>query len=408
MSACQRDHAFTVVDLFCGAGGLTLGLHWAGFQTLAAFDNWGPAVQTFHLNLGPQACQAAIGDEIDLPRASLFVGGPPCQGFSSAGARRKDDQRNSLVAIYARIIARHKPAAFLFENVEGFLTHNHGHHVFELLDPLIDAGYRIHLRKINAANYGIPQLRKRVIAIGVLRRDFDFPAPTHRAHGAPGAHLAGQCLPLTPSLAECLAGLPNATNTGPSEALDHTYAPLEGLDLERAHRLQPGQIMRDLPENLWHQSYRRRAYRRVKDGLPTERRGGAPAGLRRLTPDAPSKAITSSAIRDFIHPYEDRPLTIRECARIQTFPDTFRFVGSKADRATLIGNAVPPKLAEVFGRSLVNTLQERSPDKEGGRLLSFVPTLSDGMSPVLHGVIREVERRFTVSTEAGEQLTLWH
>ncbi|MBE3037542.1 MAG: DNA cytosine methyltransferase [Chloroflexi bacterium] len=408
MIACQGDRGFTVVDLFCGAGGLTLGLHEAGFRTLAAFDNWGPAAQTFRLNLGPQVCQAEIGEDFDLPNASLIVGGPPCQGFSSAGARRKDDQRNSLVSIFARIVARHKPAVFLFENVEGFLTHNEGHHVLELLDPLIDAGYRIHLRKINAANYGVPQLRKRVIAIGALRQDVAFPAPTHCAHGAPGAHLAGQGLPLTPSLAECLAGLPKATTIAPCEALDHTYAPLEGLDLERANRLRPGQIMRDLPEELWHESYRRRAYRRVKDGLPTERRGGAPAGLRRLDPDEPSKAITSSAIRDFIHPYEDRPLTIRECARIQTFPDTFRFVGSKVERATLIGNAVPPRLGAVFGHSLSKALQEGCADKEGGRLLTFVPTLSDGMSPALNRVIREVERRFGLSLEPREQLTLWH
>src|SRR5206468_12426062 len=123
------------------------------------------------------------------------------------------------------------------------------------------------------------------------------------------------------------------------------HRPLVGVDLERAKALKPGQRMRDLPTELWHDSYRRRANRRVMDGTPTERRGGAPAGVRRLVPDAPSKAITGGSLAEFLHPSEDRSLTLRECARIQTFPDEFTFQGTCAERAQLIGNAVPPLLA---------------------------------------------------------------
>ena len=95
---------------------------------------------------------------------------------------------------------------------------------------------------------------------------------------------------------------------------DHTFTPLEGADLQRAELLQPGQRMADLPEELWHDSYRKRAFRRVMDGTPTERRGGAPSGVRRLRSDEPSKAITGGSLRDFLHPNENRSLTIRECA----------------------------------------------------------------------------------------------
>jgi len=399
---------FSVIDLFCGAGGLTLGFHSAGFETVAALDNWKPAVETYRANLCGRVSQAEIVEDMEFPPASVIVGGPPCQGFSSAGARRADDHRNSLVSVFAYLVAKSKPTAFLFENVEGFLTSGAGRHTLELLEPVVAAGYSVHLRKINAANYGVPQLRKRVIAIGGLGFDPLFPEPTHTAHGAPGVHLAGQCLPLTPSLAECLAGLPPASSTQPGDPPDHVLCRLEGLDLERARRLKAGQIMRDLPEELWHDSYRRRAYRRVMDGLPCEERGGAPAGLRRLDPDQPSKAITSSACRDFIHPYEDRPLTLRECARIQTFLDSFILVGSKSERATLIGNAVPPILAEVFARHLKRVLETTCARDTPGRLLSFVPTLSNGTSPILKKVIGEVGKRFGTLGQELEQLPLWH
>ena len=146
---------------------------------------------------------------------------------------------------------------------------------------------------MNAANYGVPQHRKRVLGIGGLGWDPTFPAPTHSAHGAPGALLAGSRLPPAPSLSDALAGLPLATN-GASEG-NHSYLALTGVDLKRAELLRQGQRMRDLPEELWHDSYRRRAYRRVMDGTAVEKRGGAPSGVRRLRADEPSKAITGAA-----------------------------------------------------------------------------------------------------------------
>ncbi len=401
--------SFTVVDLFSGCGGLSLGFERAGFKIVAAYDNWKPAIETYGKNFGHTAYLADLRNCSELPGSTVIVGGPPCQGFSSAGRRRAEDGRNNLVRTFALLVERHRPLAFVFENVEGFLTQAGGRFVFDLLEPLIGAGYRIHLRKVNAAHYGVSQHRKRVLVIGGLGWDPAFPEHTHSALGAPGATLAnGHHLPFTPTLGEALKGLPSpkTARNGGQAPLDHTYSPLNEEDRQRAELLKPGQRMRDLPEELWHESYRRRAYRRVMDGTPTERRGGAPAGLRRLAADEPSKAITGGALRDFVHPAEDRPLTIRECARLQAFPDDFVFIGTQSERIQMIGNAVPVLLAERIAARLKRDVERARQTHAGGALLSFVPTLSEGMSPVLKTVSLDVRERF-LPAQLAEQLGLW-
>ena len=386
----------TLVDLFCGAGGLSLGLSRSGLRPIHAVDHFSTAVDTYSQNIDRHVERAEVSRDTNLPSATVYAGGPPCQGFSSAGKRRNGDKRNSLVGVFADLIARHRPRAFVFENVEGFLTTEGGQRVLDLLNPLIDAGYLIHLRKINAANFGVPQHRKRVVAIGGLGWEPAFPEPTHFAFGAPGASLLGHDLSKTPTLMECIHDLPTPSVSERDAPLpDHFYRQLTGIDLERAALLESGQTMRDLPESLWHPSYQRRANRRVMDGTPTERRGGAPSGVRRLNPDEPSKAITGSARNEFIHPTDLRTLTLRECARLQTFPDDFLFVGTVAERATLIGNAVPPLLAFSIGTSIVDSLRETKTEQDTpGKLLSFVPTASNGMSPSLQKTTEMVKQRF--------------
>ncbi len=397
----------SVVDLFCGAGGLSLGFRAAGFNVVWAADNNEAAVRTYRANLGEHVlCQPIAGDT-DPPEATVIAGGPPCQGFSSAGMRRVGDKRNALVTSFAQIVARKRPRVFVFENVEGFLTAEGGKRVFDLLIPLVAAGYRIHLRKVNAANYGVPQHRKRVIAIGGLGWEPSFPEPTHSAHGAPGANLAATRLPRTPTLQEALAGLLSPDTEEPGNPPGHFFRPLVGVDLQRANALKPGQTMRDLPTELWHDSYRRRAYRRVMDGTPTERRGGAPSGVRRLVADEPSKAITGGAQSEFLHPCADRNLTLRECARIQTFSDDFRFRGTCAEQAQLIGNAVPPRLATVIARVLAADLLVAKPQGDKGQLLSFVPTLSNGMSPILERVTQTVRSTFRTREFTQKELFPW-
>lgn len=396
----------TAVDLFAGAGGLSLGFVRAGFRVVWACDHDEAAVETYRLNLGDHANLTDLSGPVQLPAATIVCGGPPCQGFSSAGLRRADDGRNELVRRFADLVLEARPLAFVFENVEGFLTMGAGSAVLDLLEPLIGAGYRVHVRKVNAANFGVAQHRKRVLVIGGRGWSPRFPQPTHEAYGAPGARLVGRGLPATPTLADALAGLPTPPESAPGSPPDHYATQLRGVDLERATALLPGQTMRDLPEVLWHASYRRRANRRVRDGMASERRGGAPAGIRRLRGDEPCKAITGGARNEFLHPKEHRPLTIRECARVQTFPDSFLFSGTPSQRVQLIGNAVPPKLAEATARSLAGDLATAKPDQLEGELLSFVPTWSGGMSPALAKVVGVVTRRFSADEEL-EQASLW-
>ena len=399
-----------VVDLFCGCGGLSIGFQRSGYEIVSAYDNWKPAVETYNANFSHLANLVELRADSVIPDSDVIIGGPPCQGFSSAGLRKFDDHRNTLVGVFGELIARYKPVAFIFENVEGFLTSQRGHFLFDLLEPVIDAGYRVHLRKINAANFGIPQHRKRVIAIGGLGWNPTFPEHTHSTFGAPGATLAnGRHFPFAPTIAQSLNGLPKAAPRKDGEAkdsLNHIYSPFNDSDRERANLLKPGQRMHDLPEEMWHDSYRRRAYRRVMDGTTTERRGGAPSGLRRLCADEPSKTITGGALREFVHPTEDRPLTIRECARLQTFPDDFGFLGTQSEKAQMIGNAVPVELGEQIAKNLRKDLQSRDDARGEGALLSFIPTLSTGKSPILQEVCHEVQERF-LDLHSTEQIELW-
>lgn len=400
---------FKYADLFCGAGGLALGFQRAGFDCAFAMDGNKAAVATHCTNFDHPISCGLITEQTQLPPVDVIIGGPPCQGFSSAGLRREADPRSMLVGVFAKLVVIHKPRAFVFENVEGFLTAGNGERVLELLCPLVEAGYRIHLRKINAANYGVPQHRKRVIGIGCLGFDPAFPEATHGAYGAPGAaRLYGHLQP-TPTIAEALGGLGNPAEAFPGEPDDHYSRPLSSADKERIHLLRQGQTMKDLPEALWHRTYHARAFRRVMDGTPSERRGGAPTGLRRLYADHPCKAITSGAISEFVHPIEDRFLTIRECSRIQTFPDSFKFCGTASERILQIGNAVPPLLAEAIANSLhADLVTKESNTNATGRLLSFIPTVSEGCSPVLERVIARVHAFFSEEKVAkAEQLELW-
>ncbi len=401
--ACRAP---VVVDLFCGAGGLSAGLASAGLSVVAHVDHWGPAVETLNENFHEQRQPVDIVDlsAADVRRLAdgtpdVLTGGPPCQSFTSAGRRWHRDPRGSLVGVYSRLATELRPRVVIFENVEGFLTTGGGRFVFDLLDPLLESGYRVAVRKVNLANFGVPQHRKRVIVVASLGADPPFPKPTHSAWGAPGAeHVAGR--PPTPTVDEALAGLPAP---GSDEAPQgHVIAKVSDLERRRMAGLKPGQTMRDLPAELWHDSYRKRAYRRVMDGTPTERRGGAPAGLRRLLGNQPSKAITSAATREFVHPCADRRLTLRETARLQTFSDDFVFRGSPTDQATLIGNAIPPRFAEAVGCALRDHFvcfpDAKASGDDKGALMEFTTTSAEAMSPALAKVVSQVRDRYLAET----------
>ncbi len=406
-----------IVGLFSGAGGLSLGFNQAGLPPSFAVDIDSDACRTYSANLLTDAHTLDLGSCDDTmirrllsPYRNCFavIGGPPCQGFSTAGARRSDDPRNNLVFRYLDIVDFLNPRWFLFENVEGILTANGGDSIHDLLSCFIDRGYTVLIEKINFAAYGLPQSRKRVLIVGNrIGADFELPPETHSF--CSGKHNSIRPLPSSPSLMTAVGDLPlcgksegllpyPAITPAPygvlmrldnlSDGVTHHYVNSSALEHEKIAMLKPGQTMRDLPEEHWHPSFRRRAYRRVMDGTPTERRGGAPSGVKRLVADRCSLTITSAACREFIHPVEDRPLTLREAARLQSFPDYFNFSGSHSAIATQIGNAVPPMVAEIFARHIskldgifgsdIRTLRVTAPGLLGYRL-----TDSNGKSPAL-------------------------
>ncbi|MBZ9806954.1 DNA cytosine methyltransferase [Mesorhizobium sp. ESP-6-2] len=406
-----------VVSLFSGAGGMSLGFAAAGLKPNLAADINSDACDTYRANLGEAIrCvdlsepQSAFEAELaQFVRPFLLIGGPPCQGFSSAGAKRGEDERNRLIFNYFDIVQRLEPRWFLFENVEGLLTSNMGRSVFELVKQFIAIGYRVRLEKVNFAGFGLPQARKRVVLLGnAMGVDFDLPSMTHAFDA--GKHRGGHGLPSAPSFDDATLGL------GEPDSLDFTaYAataplspydasmraknPRGGTSLHNAvslsnklrgavRHLKPGQTMKDLPEDLWHDSFKRRANRRVMDGTPTEKRGGAPSGVKRLMGNLNSLTITGAATREFIHPDRDRTITLREAARLQSFPDVYEFVGNGLSVAQQIGNAFPPLAAEVFARHLMKLDGSfgsggKAPKQAGPGLCGYHLTDAIAMSPAL-------------------------
>ncbi|MGV0034300.1 MAG: DNA cytosine methyltransferase, partial [Candidatus Azotimanducaceae bacterium WSBS_2022_MAG_OTU7] len=170
---------------------------------------------------------------------------------------------------------------------------------------------------------------------------------------------------------------------GAKQVSDHYCPEIKGTQLARITALKPGQTMKDLPSELQHSSFKKRAHRRVADGTPSEKRGGAPSGLKRLYLDEPSLTITGAATRELIHPVENRPLTIREAARIQTFPDSFEFVGNSSQKIQQIGNAIPPILARILAEHIKDDYGFSKLSESSGELLGFKLTKAGAMSPAL-------------------------
>ena len=399
----------TAISLFAGAGGCSLGFKQAGYDIRFATDNDADAVTSYRRNFNNISCELADIREIDgatvlessgLRSAELdiLLGGPPCQGFTSAGMKTSDDPRNSLLRHYVRLLDCIRPKWFVMENVEGLLTNAGGLHVRETVAAFLEAGYSVNLEKVYAQGYGVPQRRKRVLIVGNrLGHDFVFPELLTRFSG--NIFRKSQI-----TFTDAVGDLPPAAR-GADEPLlfrqpprnelqaylradaqivkDHYSPLLSNVQLARVRSLCPGQTMKDLPEHLQHESFRRRAFRRVMDGTPVEKRGGAPSGLKRLFADEPSLTITSAATREFIHPTEDRPLTFRECARLQTFPDWFEFAGDASSRIQQIGNAIPPLLARRIAEHISAGYGFATQPRCAGPALRFCLTLAVGMSPAL-------------------------
>ena len=400
----------TAISLFAGAGGCSLGFTQANYDIRFATDIDADAVESYRRNFVKTPCEAADICEMDADRIlqqselasgelDILLGGPPCQGFSSAGVKAGNDPRNSLLSHYIRLLESLRPKWFVMENVEGLLTNANGTHIRDAVAAFLEAGYSVNMEKVYAQGYGVPQRRKRVLIVGNrLGHDFIFPKPASHFSGSifrKGEITFGTAVgDLPPAALDSEVRIAydrkpqnelQAYLRGKAKTVTEHYSPaLSEIQLERVRGLRPGQTMKDLPEHLQHESFQRRAFRRVMDGTPVEKRGGAPSGLKRLFADEPSLTITSAATREFIHPAENRLLTPRECARLQTFPDWFEFAGSAASRIQQIGNAIPPILAQAIGEHIAQQFGfQVSYNSSSHPTLRFSLTRSEGMSPAL-------------------------
>jgi DNA (cytosine-5)-methyltransferase 1 len=336
------------VDLFSGAGGLSHGLIKAGFSVLAAFDFWQLAVDTYTKNFEHSAdcadiSQLQASDLLDYCQLrkgelDLLAGGPPCQGFSIQRIGDDTDDRNQLVLDFARLIDGIRPRAFLMENVTGLLGQRGRWVLREYLFRVEQAGYETKIARVNAADYGVSQNRRRALILGWRHGEppLDVPPPVTRT-------------PLT--VWEAIGDLPPAAPPGATRASDpmHIESKLSDLNRRRLELIPPGGGFEDLPLEL---------------RVPCHRIGAETIGHRgvygRLHPDQPAGTITArfdSFTRGrFAHPYENRNLTLREGARLQSFPDEFIFLGNREEAAALIGNAVCPRLAKTVATAIVHQL----------------------------------------------------
>lgn len=357
------------ISLFSGAMGLDLGMERAGFDIRFASDNMPAAVETAranrpHLPFYSGDIRGLDGEEIlnisgvAAGEADLVIGGPPCQSFSTAGRRLglDDPDRGDLVFEFVRLVQELRPTAFLMENVKGLLSAStrwrplpynnngkvidelHGSLFRELTRRLSLIGYSVVVAELNAADYGVPQTRRRVFLTGWKDgSSAGFPNPTH-------------------SEVETLITQPWTTIRSAITDLrddDSHCARFSQRKMKYLKMIPEGGNWRDLPPALQVESMGRAYFAK----------GGRSGYWRRLSLDRPAPTILTepnNASTALCHPTADRPLSVRECARIQTFPDDWQFRGTGADQYRLVGNAVPVALSQRVGRHLLEALRSKN------------------------------------------------
>jgi DNA (cytosine-5)-methyltransferase 1 len=360
-----------VVSLFSGGGGLDIGFKAAGYNVIWAIDNNENAVATYKKNVDARIICGDINNIKleDIPSAKVVIGGPPCQSFSLAGNRHVEDARGQLVWRYINIIEHIKPEAFVFENVTGLLSarNSNGEKIIDLLKmAFAEIGYNVEMHVLNAADYGVPQRRRRVIIVGMQgNHHFSFPAPTHNE--------TGHGLKKYVSVYEALCDLPKASTDenmrvkydkapmndyqrymrkgGLNDVSEHFISTLSELDAYIIAHVKPGGNYMDIPSDVNSKRIQR-----------LQREGGHTTCYGRLAPDKPSYTINTYFNRPNvgcnIHYSEDRLITVREALRLQSFPDDYEIISSsKQGRNLIVGNAVPPLLAEVIANQLMKEME---------------------------------------------------
>lgn len=330
--------AHTVIDLFAGAGGMTLGFERAGFRSAFAVEIDEAAARTYEANFGEHVYAEPIEDVDTFPEADVVIGGPPCQGFSPLGRDRDAKSRallNRLWKEYVRALRQVKPLVFVIENVPEFVRSEQFQAFLGTCrrDRFLSS-YRIEYRVLHAVEYGVPQRRRRGIVIASRAGAPVWPEPTHgddlfRSKPYATVRDAIGDLPLEPDGVNWHIG----RNPTPKSIERYKAVPEGGNRFDLA-RNRP-----DLLPECW---------RRKKTGT-TDVFG-------RLWWDRPAYTIRTEFFKPekgrYLHPQADRPITHREAARLQSFPDDFQFEGSKTEVARQIGNAVPPQLAFTIASSV--------------------------------------------------------
>ena len=368
-----------VLDIFCGSGGLSYGFEQSGgFATTCGIDLLPDRIDTFVANH-----QHATGIAGDLRAHSLrelhriigevdvVVGGPPCQGFSSIRPFRnltEGDPRNSLAEHYVLAINHLHPEWFVFENVVGILTHEGGMRLQSILEGLRAAGYSVDWRVVNAALFGVPQYRERVVIVGNrIDVPFIWPKPTHRVEykSMAGARpevirtdpLFSLGLPDAVTLMEAIDDLPAVPSAGEASA----YGQPARTDYQRLMRIGSRELTlhkatKHSPKML---EIIRHAGANISALPPGMVRSGFSSCYSRLDANRPSTTLTVNFVHPAsnrcIHPHQDRALTPREGARIQSFPDRFEFRGTGAQIVKQIGNAVPPLLGQRIAEAIIHS-----------------------------------------------------
>lgn len=351
-----------VLDLFSGAGGLSAGFRAASnrFQTLRAVEHDRAAAATYAENHDPEIVYAGgIEDWLkveETPAADLVIGGPPCQGFSALGKQDQLDERNQLWLRYADTIQKAQPKYFVLENVPQFLTSVQLKRFKVLCQPRKRLGaYTFQPRILNAADYGAAQVRKRVILIG-HHRDLPFPGFPSTTH----AKVADDTHEEWTTLGDVLEGLRRAVTEIdlPSREIEidggllpgafktselHLTRHYEQLSINRFRHIPAGGNRFDIPARLLPDCWK-------------NHKSGSGDVMGRLDFGKPSVTIRTEFFKPekgrYVHPTEHRALTHHEAARIQGFPDDYKWVGSKVAIARQIGNAVPIPLARAIGTHL--------------------------------------------------------
>ena len=385
----------TMIDLFAGAGGLSCGLEQAGFNPVLANEISERFAETYKLN-NPDA-KIIVGDVRNVDEKmlhelikeygdiDLIAGGPPCQGFSvNAPVRSLDDPRNHLFKEYMRIAAEIRPKAVLIENVPGIISLGRGTVVEQIYKILNGLGYTVKHKILFAGHYGIPQLRFRTVFIGI--RDYNnniiFPEPEYYVNAnANFTHSKELCYNLMPlerfalkpktNIWDAIGDLPEiqggdksgeynyaceakgeyqALMRKGSECVTSHYCPkLSAINIERLKYIPIGGSWRDIPFDL------------LPEGLKRAKRSDHTKRYGRLDPNGLCSTIMTKCDPhwgSFFHPYQPRALSVREAARIQSFPDKYKFTGSMTEQYEQVGNAVPPLLARAAGLSIQNMLGE--------------------------------------------------